>query len=159
MRSPVAFSSPWRVDGGVAVTGTLRATLLDADGASWETDVRVWKLAEAERVDIEIRALSAHHLEARIEVTGGFHRPPMERSPASAALMQRAREIARGLGQELAEGPAGGASDANLISALGVATLDGLGAMGGGAHSANEHVELDSLVPRTALLVALLLDL
>lgn len=145
------------VNVGLIGGGTSRNTV-PAEAAA-DVDVRVWTTDEAERVESAIRALAAHHPEARIAISGGFHRPPMERNAAGLALMVRAREIAGRLGQELAEGAAGGAGDANLISALGVGTLDGLGAIGGGAHAAAEHVELSSLVPRTELLAALMLEL
>jgi glutamate carboxypeptidase len=142
---------------GLIRGGTSRNTvpaLAEAD-----VDARVWSMDEAERVTAAVRALSPHHPQAKIEVTGGFHRPPMERTPAVAALFERARAIARDLGQELGEGKAGGASDANLTAALGVPTLDGLGALGAGAHAEHEYVEAASLAPRAALLTALLLGL
>ena len=84
-----------------------------------------------------------------------MNRPPMERTPAIAALFQQAREIGRGLGLELSEGSTGGGSDGNFTAALGVPTLDGLGARGGGAHADDEHVLIDSLPERAGLLAAL----
>ena len=83
----------------------------------------------------------------------------MERTPAVAALFERAREIARELGLELTEGSTGGGSDGNFTAALGVPTLDGLGVMGGGAHADDEHIVIDSLPERAALLAALLQNL
>ena len=81
---------------------------------------------------------------------GGVDRPPLERSEAVVRLYDQAREIARELGQELAEGGTGGGSDGNFTAALGVPTLDGLGAIGDGAHALHEHVELDGRIARSA---------
>jgi glutamate carboxypeptidase len=83
----------------------------------------------------------------------------MERTPAIAALFERARELARPLGLDLTEGATGGASDGNLTAAIGTPTLDGLGVLGDGAHAAHEHILIDSLPERAALLTALLLGL
>jgi len=83
----------------------------------------------------------------------------MERTPAVADLFEQARRIGRELGMELTEGSTGGGSDGNFTAALGLPTLDGLGARGGGAHADDEHIEIDSLHERAALLAALLLDL
>ena len=93
---------------------------------------------------------------ARLTITGGFERPPMERSAGVAALYAHAQAAAASLGQTVEEGGTGGGSDGNFTAALGVPTLDGLGAVGDGAHALHEHVELASLVPRTALLAALI---
>jgi glutamate carboxypeptidase len=87
---------------------------------------------------------------------GGFERPPMERTPASRDLFARARAVAASFGRELDEGSAGGGSDGNFTAALGVPTLDGLGAIGDGAHAAHEHVDIPSLPWRAALLAGLL---
>ena len=83
----------------------------------------------------------------------------MERTPAIAALFDRARQIAREVGLELTEGSTGGGSDGNFTAALGVPTLDGLGVIGGGAHADDEHVVIDSLPQRAALLAVLLQSL
>jgi glutamate carboxypeptidase len=80
----------------------------------------------------------------------------MERTPAIATAFARARDLAAGLGLELAEAAAGGASDGNLVAALGVAVLDGLGPEGAGAHALGEQVRVDSLVERTALIARLI---
>jgi glutamate carboxypeptidase len=80
----------------------------------------------------------------------------MERTPAVAAAAGRAQELARLLGFELGEGPAGGTSDANFVAPLGVPMLDGLGPEGDGAHAVHEHIRVDSLVERTALMALLL---
>jgi glutamate carboxypeptidase len=127
--------------------------------AESDLDVRAWTLAEAERIERALRAIQPVHPEATIEINGSFHRPPMEFTAASEALYHRAAAIAASLGQTLCQGKVGGASDANLTSAFGIPTLDGLGARGKGAHAPEEQIEIDSLVPRAALLAGLLLDL
>jgi len=95
---------------------------------------------------------------AKLSVRGGFSRPPLERS-ASAALFARARELAKGMGLSLQEASTGGGSDGSFTAALGVPTLDGLGAVGEGAHSANENVLVEALPERAALLAGLLATL
>jgi len=124
--------------------------------AEADVDVRVWTLAEAERVRSAVLNLATKAPEAILQVREGFSSPPMERNPA---LFLRAQQIGHQLGLDLREGSAGSGSDANLTSALGVPTLDGLGAVGDGAHAINEHVLIDSLPVRAALLTSLLLDL
>jgi glutamate carboxypeptidase len=127
--------------------------------ASADIDVRVATLDEARRLELSLRSLEPITDGTRLEVSGGFNRPPMERSPAIAGLFERARRIARSIGQELTEGSTGGGSDGNFTAALGIPTLDGLGARGGGAHADDEHILIDSLPERAALLAALLIEL
>ncbi len=116
-------------------------------------------MAEAERITQALQSLRPVTPDVRIAVTGGFNRPPMERSPAIAALFEQARHIGRELGLELTEGSTGGGSDGNFTAALGIPTLDGLGVRGGGAHADDEHILIDSLPERADLLAALLLKL
>ena len=118
-------------------------------------DVRVRNLAEQRRVDEAMRALEPVLDGAKVEVTGGPNRAPMELT-ASAALFELASELA---GFELAQAAVGGASDGNFTAGVGVPTLDGLGAVGGGAHAESEHVLVSELVPRTELLAALVREL
>lgn len=127
-----------------------------ADRAAAEVDVRIPALADAERLDAAIRGLRPVHPAARLEVSGGIDRPPLERSPAVVRLYERARRVAASLGRELAEGAAGGGSDGNFTGALGVPTLDGLGPQGDGAHAAHEHVLVADLPWRGAFIAALL---
>ena len=101
--------------------------------ASAEIDVRVNSLAEEARIVAALHSLEPARRGTRLNLTGAMNRPPMERTPAIAALFQQAREIGRGLGLELSEGSTGGGSDGNFTAALGIPTLDGLGARGGGA--------------------------
>nr|WP_236794770.1 M20 family metallopeptidase [Amycolatopsis sp. GM8] len=120
-----------------------------------EVDVRVWDEEEQLRVDRAVRALRPVLADARVTVGGGINRPPLEAS-SSAGLFGLARELAAELGlPELIEAAVGGASDGNFTAGLGVPTLDGLGAVGDGAHADHEHVLVEELPRRTALLAAL----
>ena len=124
-----------------------------------EVDVRVSTQADAATIERELRVLKPVTPGTRIKVEGRFSRPPMERTAAIASLFARAREIGLELGQKLTEGSTGGGSDGNFTAALGVPTLDGLGALGDGAHAESEHIVIESMPPRAALLAALLLNL
>jgi glutamate carboxypeptidase len=126
------------------------------DHATAEVDVRAVTLADAEMLDRTMHALTALTPGARLEVTGGFNRPPMERSPGVVRLFTVAREVAEAMGARLEEGATGGGSDGNFTAALGVPTLDGLGAVGDGAHALHEHIELEPLTFRAALLAGVL---
>ncbi len=124
-----------------------------------QVDVRATTLECAARLEQALRSLEPALAGTRIKVDGHFNRPPMERTPAVAALFDRARLIGRGLGVELTEGSTGGGSDGNFTAAIGIPTLDGLGVRGGGAHADDEHIEIDSIPERAALLAALLMNL
>ena len=127
--------------------------------ATLSIDVRAWSLAEQERVDGALRAMEPTLPGAVLEVLGGINRPPLEES-ASAALADRAAAIAARLGlPEVTTAGVGGASDGNFTAGVGTPTLDGLGAVGGGAHAPGEHVLVDRLVDRTVLLRELVADL
>ena len=129
------------------------------DRAAVEVDVRIPTRADAERVDRALRAIASATPGVSLTVSGGINRPPFERSAGVADLYERARGVAQSLGDSLAEGATGGGSDGNFTGALGVPTLDGLGADGAGAHALNEHVVLEPLARRAALLAGLLLRL
>lgn len=144
------------VNVGVVEGGTTSNVV--AATASARVDVRAVTVAQAEALDAAIRSPRPHHPAARLTITGGFNRPPMERTPAGAALFERARLIGRPLGLDLGEGSTGGGSDGNFTAALGIPTLDGLGIHGAGAHAAHEQVDLTSFPARAALLAGLLLD-
>jgi glutamate carboxypeptidase len=103
--------------------------------------------------------LTPHLRGAMVDVKGGFERPPMERTVGVASLYAMAQDVARELGQTVSEGSTGGGSDGNFCAALGIPTLDGLGATGDGAHALHEHVVVSTLAPRAALLAGLLLRL
>ncbi|MEI6669016.1 MAG: M20 family metallopeptidase [Acidobacteriota bacterium] len=119
-------------------------------------DVRVASMDEAARVARAMQGLRPQIAGATLTVTGGIDRPPFERTPAVEELLLLAQEEARSLGRTLGEGSTGGASDGNLTAALNVPTLDGLGAIGAGAHSLDECVEMSELPWRAALLAGLI---
>jgi glutamate carboxypeptidase len=119
-------------------------------------DARALTVADAERVDHVLRRLQPMRAGARLTLQGGFERPPMERSPEIERLFELARDVAGELGRTLEEGSAGGGSDGNFTAALGVPTLDGLGAVGDGAHASHEHVIVSELPWRAALVAGLL---
>jgi glutamate carboxypeptidase len=120
--------------------------------------VRVAHADGARRVDDALRSLEPALNGTRVRIEEGEGRPPLERSAGSAALFARAYQHGRALGLDLREASSGGGSDGNLIGALGVPVLDGLGAEGGGAHARGEHVRLDSIPARGRLLARLLED-
>lgn len=121
-----------------------------------EVDMRVLEEAEMERLNAAMSSLAPTLAGARISFEGGWNRPPMPRSPVMAESFERARRIASELGIQLTEGGTGGGSDANFVAPLGVPVLDGLGAVGNGAHSEREYIEVASLPTRTALVAALI---
>jgi glutamate carboxypeptidase len=142
------------VNPGVIGGGT-RSNVIAAQ--AWaEVDVRIAKASDAVRVDKLFRGLRCTDPACTLTVTGGINRPPMERKPGTVALYRQARRVAAEIGFELDEAATGGGSDGNFTAALGVPTLDGLGAVGEGAHAAHESVIIEHLVPRTALLAALI---
>ncbi|HEY2431533.1 MAG TPA: M20 family metallopeptidase [Vicinamibacterales bacterium] len=140
------------------VAGGSRPNVVAAEARA-VIDVRAPTRPAAERIEAALRALQPLRPGTRLTITGGFDRPPMERTAAIAGLFERARSIAAALGRDLGEGAAGGGSDGNFTAALGVPTLDGLGAMGDGAHAAHEHVDVPSLPWRVALVAALIAGL
>jgi glutamate carboxypeptidase len=142
------------VNCGVLHGGT-RSNVVAAE-AHAEIDVRIAQAGDAVRVDKLFRRLKVTDPACRLEITGGINRPPMERKPGTVALFQRARALAGELGFQLDEASTGGASDGNFTAALGIPTLDGMGAVGDGAHAAHESILLEHLVPRTALLAAMI---
>ncbi|MFE7120891.1 M20/M25/M40 family metallo-hydrolase [Streptomyces sp. NPDC057654] len=153
--------------GDAAAGTTVTPTLLAAGTTSntvpaqglFAVDVRVRDAAEQDRVDRAMRALRPVLPGAEVEVSGGPNRPPLP-GAASRDLFARAARLADGLGiGPLASVAVGGASDGNFTAGVGTPTLDGLGAVGGGAHADHEHVGTAELPRRTALLTALLRDL
>lgn len=140
------------IDGGSRVN-------VVAEAAHARVDARAPTRADAERLDAAMRALTPHLKGAQIEISGGFGRPPMERTDGVARLFALAQEAGRELDLEVKEGSTGGGSDGNFCAALGIPTLDGLGAPGDGAHALHEHVIVPELTPRAALLATLLTKL
>ncbi|ROS61011.1 glutamate carboxypeptidase [Frigoribacterium sp. PhB160] len=142
---------------GIVQGGT--RTNVRAGHARAMVDVRVTTADEAARVERLFASLTAHDPLARVEVTGGWNRPVMERSPQTGALYERAARVASDLGFELREVSVGGASDGNFAAALGAAVLDGVGGVGGGAHARHEWISLDGMVERTEFVTALFAEL
>lgn len=139
---------------GVVHAGT-RPNVVAAQARA-EIDVRFSRSTEAERVVAAIRGLQPQMNGARLRISGGVDRPPMERSEGIIRLATLAQRLARELGFELTETSTGGGSDGNFTAALGVPTLDGLGPDGGGAHADSEHLLIGSWLDRTRLLSRLI---
>ncbi len=118
-------------------------------------DLRALNVSDVRRLERRLHSLRPVHQGARIEVTAGFNRAPLERK-MSATLFARAESLAAQMGLSLGECTAGGGSDGNFTAALGIPTLDGLGAVGDGAHSSHEHVLINTMPARAALLASLL---
>jgi glutamate carboxypeptidase len=133
------------------VSGGSRSNVVAAE-ASAEIDVRVATMDEYAAVESWFAVVASSTPGASVTVDRLHVRPPMERTPAVAAAAERTRDAARLLGLELSEGGAGGGSDGNFLACRGVAVVDGLGPVGGGAHALDEHIVLDSLADRVALL-------
>jgi glutamate carboxypeptidase len=130
-----------------------------AERARARIDARAPARADADRIDAAMRALTPHLRGTRLEITGGFGRPPMERTPGVARMFEVAQAAGRELGLDVQEGSTGGGSDGNFCAALGLPTLDGLGAVGDGPHAIHEHVIVSELVPRAALIATILANL
>jgi glutamate carboxypeptidase len=142
------------VNVGVIAGGT-RSNVVAAECRA-EVDVRIAKAKDAARVEKMFRGLKVTDKACRLTVTGGINRPPMERKAGTVALFKLARGLAAEIGLTLEEAATGGGSDGNFTAALGVATLDGMGAVGAGAHAAHEHVVVKHLVERTVLLAGVI---
>ena len=139
---------------GVAGGGT-KSNVVPAE--AWaEVDVRIARKADGPRMERKFAGLKAVDKRCTLTVTGGINRPPMERVRGTVRLYEKARALAGELGFVLEEAATGGASDGNFTAALGVPTLDGLGAVGEGAHARHESAMVEHLAPRTALLAGLL---
>lgn len=137
------------------ISGGTRTNVVPA-AARIEVDARVTRMEDAVVLDRQFHGLGATDQRCTVSVTGGLNRPPMERTEGIANLFVRAQEIGRQLGIDLEESSTGGGSDGNFTAALGIPTLDGLGAVGEGAHAANESILVDRIADRTALLAGLL---
>lgn len=148
------FRAGVTVSVGLAGGGT-KSNVVPA-GAWAEVDVRIARQADAVPVERRFAALKAHDPRCSLVLSGGINRPPMERTRGTVTLFQRARALAADLGFTLDEATTGGASDGNFTSALGIPTLDGMGAVGEGAHAHHESIFLEHLAPRTALLAGML---
>jgi len=142
------------VNVGVIAGGT-RSNVIAAQCRA-EVDARVVTMEDAARVEEMFRSLRTHDAACTLRVEGGINRPPMERSSGTVKLFQQAQRLAAEIGLDLEEAATGGGSDGNFTAAIGVPTLDGMGAVGGGAHSPGEFVVAAHLVERTALLAGML---
>ncbi|MFI5088504.1 MAG: M20 family metallopeptidase [Terriglobales bacterium] len=142
------------VNPGVVRGGT--RTNVVAGEATAEVDARVSQSKDIPYLDKKFRSLKPFDKRCRVEITGGIGRPPMERSKKGMALFTLARRLAKELGWELEEASVGGGSDGNFTAALGIPTLDGLGAVGEGAHARHESVVIAEMPRRAALLARLI---
>jgi glutamate carboxypeptidase len=142
------------VNCGVIAGGT-RSNVVPSH-AFTEVDVRIAKASDSAYIERLFRTLKVSDPKCKLTITGGINRPPMERKAGTIALFKKARRLAAELGFSLEEAATGGGSDGNFTAALGVPTLDGMGAVGDGAHAAHESVVIEHLVPRTALLAAMI---
>lgn len=130
-----------------------------SETATAEVDVRIVRADDAAPLEQAMREILAREVVpgTRAELSGGISNPPMEKTPATARLVELAKQAARELGFEIEDVATGGGSDGNYTAALGVPTLDGLGPVGGRGHNAlEEYVDANSIVPRTALLAKLI---
>lgn len=142
------------VNPGVIAGGT-RSNVVAAE-AHTDVDMRVAKLSQAKELERKFRSLRAIDKRCSVAVAGGLNRPPMERSPGIVKLFTLAKRLAAELGVDLEESSTGGGSDGNFTAALGVPTLDGIGAAGEGAHAPHESILMDRIADRTALLAKLI---
>jgi len=140
------------------ISGGTASNVVPAEARA-EVDVRCARLADVARVNRELRKLRPILKGAKVEIRGGINRPPLERAEGVQKLFAHAQALGRQMGLRFNEASTGGGSDGNFTAALGVPTLDGLGAVGDGAHSLNEHVITRALPERAALLAALLSSL
>ncbi|MBI3732076.1 MAG: M20 family metallopeptidase [Chloroflexi bacterium] len=145
------------VNVGVVGGGT-RSNVVAAE-AHAEIDVRVMTVGEWARIEQAAQALQPATPDTTLHITGGLNRPPMERTPQAMARFAQAKQIAAQLDYALDETGTGGGSDGNFTAALGIPTIDGLGAVGNGAHSPHEHIIVGMLPMRAAVVAGLLTEL
>lgn len=137
------------------VSGGTRVNVVPAE-ASASIDVRIARKQDARGIERKLNALKPQNPHCRLRLSGGINRPPMERSAGVALLYGKAGGVARQLGWRLDEASVGGGSDGNFTAALGIPTLDGLGAVGEGAHAEHESIVISELPRRAALLAGLI---
>lgn len=148
------LASGFTVNPGV-IGGGSRSNVVAAE--AWaEVDVRIARASDAAHADELFHGLRVTDAGCSLKISGGINRPPMERGDGTVRLYQQARALAAELGFDLREAATGGGSDGNFTAGLGVPTLDGMGAVGEGAHAAHESLLLDELLPRTVLLAAMI---
>jgi len=137
------------------VRGGTRTNVVPAEAVA-ELDVRISRKTDGAEIERRVRELRPVNPNCKLEIAGGINRPPLERTAEVAALFDLAKSIASELGFDLHETAVGGGSDGNFTAAVGVPTLDGLGAVGDGAHAEHEHVIAAELPRRAALLAGLI---
>ena len=137
------------------VSGGSRVNVVPAEAVA-QVDVRIARMKDAAGIEKKMHSLRPFNRKCKVEVTGGVNRPPMERTAGVAALYAKAVAIARDLGWKLGEAAVGGGSDGNFTAGMGIPTLDGLGAVGDGAHAAHEHILVSELARRAALVAGLI---
>jgi glutamate carboxypeptidase len=140
------------------VHGGTRSNVVAAE-ASAEIDVRFSTAAEAKAIDEFLLNITPYDERVRVKVTGGINRPPLERTEHVVSLYELARSIAGMLDFDLGETQVGGASDGNFLASIGIPVLDGLGIDGDGAHATHEHIIVDDIPRRGALLAGLFASL
>ena len=140
------------------ISGGTRVNVVPAEARAL-IDVRIARKRDRAEVERSLRGLKPQNPKCKLTLTGGINRPPMERTAGVAAVYAKASEIAQELGWKLEEAAVGGGSDGNFTSALGIPTLDGLGAVGEGAHAEHESVLISELPRRAALLAGLITQL
>src|SRR5215467_2850728 len=138
------------------IKGGTRVNVI-AEQAKAALDLRALKISDMRALEKKLKSLRPILRGTKLELTGGFSRAPLERK-VSAELFSKAQSLAKEMGIKLGEATAGGGSDGNLTGALGIPTLDGLGAVGDGAHSAHEHIIAGKMPERAAILAALLVN-
>lgn len=148
-----------KLDRGITVSpgvirGGTRSNVIPAECVA-EVDIRAPRARDRVYLESKFGSLKPFDKRCTIEVTGGLNRPPMERSAGVRALFGTAKKLAAELGVELEESSTGGGSDGNFTAAMGVPTLDGLGAVGEGAHAVNESILINRIADRTALIAKL----
>ena len=141
------------INAGTIEGGTRTNVIPERAGAV--LDLRALRVSDMRDLEVRLHDLRAIQTGARLEITGGFDRPPLEHK-MSESLFARAQLLAKEMNLSLGECTVGGGSDGNFTAALGIPTLDGLGAVGDGAHSSREHVLINTMPTRAALLAALL---
>ncbi len=137
------------------VSGGTRSNVI-AEYAEAHIDIRIPRARDFAPLDRKFRTLKPFDKRCSLEITGGLNRPPLERTKGVIELFRLARKLAKDLGVDLEESSTGGGSDGNFTAALGVPTLDGLGAVGEGAHAAHESILEDRIADRVALLAKLI---
>jgi glutamate carboxypeptidase len=140
------------------ISGGSRSNVVAAEAMA-EIDLRVPRLRDAPRLEKKFRSLRSIDKRCTVTVEGGLNRPPLERSAGVVRLFRAARKLACELGVDLEESSTGGGSDGNFTGALGIPTLDGIGAVGEGAHAPHESILVDRIADRTALIAKLLATL